>query len=713
MRIYILLSLAIFCFTLQSNAQLKAGNRKFERLAYVSAAKKYERATKRNEASVEAWIKLGDCYRLMGDYVSAERTYSKIVNGPVEPIVYLYYAEALMQNEKYGEAKPWLEKYRASVPADERAFNLLSGIEQLPGLKTMEGVYKVSKTNVNSSESDFAPVIYNGGIVFSSNRNIPSWIKKTHSWTGKHFYRLYHAKGQDATFQRATEFATTLKTKLNDGPVSFSKVGTQIYFTRNNIEEGKVQKDEKNITRLKIFHSNFSDGDWGIEVSFPYNSNDYSCAHPSLSVDGKTLYFTSDMPGGNGGMDIWKCEWTGTSWGTPVNLGPDINTKGHEVFPCFASDGTLYFSSDGLPGIGGLDLFYSDKNKGGKPQNMGLPMNSAGDDFGISLGSSNETGYFTSNRKTSFGNDDIYYFTKKCVNVEVIVKDETTEQLLPNTEVMIMENGAQMQVLSTDSTAKFSACLNPLRSYEFIAKREDYTESKATVSNAEMTEAAKSGNKQVNVVLKKNVVNVSGKVYNTDTKEPKMNIPVTLLNRTTKEELVAYTDNTGNYMFNGIGLNNEYELRTSFQDCGEAKERFNTKNVVGEKLISYNLELLCKGAIIEIENIYYDYNKSDIRPDAAIELDKVVEVMNQHPGMKIEIRSHTDARGKDVYNLKLSDGRAKSAVAYIISKGIDTNRLVGKGYGETELLNHCKNDVECSEEEHEVNRRTEFKILEM
>jgi len=192
-----------------------------------------------------------------------------------------------------------------------------------------------------------------------------------------------------------------------------------------------------------------------------------------------------------------------------------------------------------------------------------------------------------------------------------------------------------------------------------------------------------------------------------------VNIPVRLVNRNTQEEFIANTDDGGNYKFENLALNNDYEVSTSFQDCGEAKQKFNTKNVVGEKLLTFELALLCKGAVIEIENIYYDYNKADIRPDAAVELDKVVEIMNQNPGMKIEIRSHTDARGKDSYNLKLSDNRAKSAVAYVISKGIDASRLVGKGYGETQLLNHCKNDVECEEKEHEVNRRTEFKILEM
>lgn len=713
MKKYFLLILILGSACLQADAQMKAGNKKFDKMAYAAAITRYERAVKKNEESVDAWTRLADCYRLLGDYVNAEQAYARVVNGPVQPEVYLYYAQALMQNEKYGEAKSWLEKYRTANPSDSRAANLIAGIEQLPQYKSMEGVYKVAKANVNTSASEIAPVIYNGGIVYASNKAVSGWVKRTHAWTAKPFYQLYFAKGTEGNLQSPKAFAEEVGTKLHDGPVTFSKAGTQMYFTRNNVEDDKVQKDANGVVRLKIFHSNFADGNWGIEVPFPYNSNDYSCAHPSLSADGKTLYFSSDMPGGQGGMDIWKCEWTGTSWGAPVNLGPDVNTKGHEVFPFIASDGVLYYSSDGLAGLGGLDIYSMDVAKGGKPQNLGLPMNSAADDFGITMNATGDNGYFTSNRKNSYDNDDIYFFTKKCVTVEVTVKDESSQEPLPNATVVIYENGNELQTLETDSAAKFTACLNPLRNYDFVVQRDNYTETKASLTNSELAAASAAGSKQMEVVLKKNIAHVTGRVFNSDNKEAKANVPVRLINRTTKEEMVANTDDNGYFKFDNIALDCDYEVRTSFNDCGEAKEKLSTHKISGVKEFNIPLALLCKGAIIEIENIYYDYNSAEIREDAALELDKVVALMNEYPNMKIEIRSHTDSRGKDSYNLTLSDKRAKAAVAYIISKGIDARRVVGKGYGETQLLNHCKNNVECSEEEHAVNRRTEFKILEM
>lgn len=713
MKKYILFFIAYLFLTSHVDAQLRAGNKRYDRMAYATAIKKYERVVKKNDSSVEGWNKLGDCYRFIGDYSNAERAYAKIINGPVQPEVYLYYAEALMQNEKYTEAKVWLEKYNTVMPSDVRGANLLSGIHQMSNYKSMEGIYKVTKTNVNSNESDIAPIIYNGGIVFASNRPVLSWVKKNHSWTGKSFYRLYHAKGEDALFMAAEEFAPELRVKFHNGPVTFSKVGTTMYFTKNNIEDGKIRKDIKSVTRLKIFSSNYSNGEWGIEIPFPYNSDDYSCAHPSLSVDGSTLYFASDMPGGKGGMDIWKCEWNGSSWDKPINLGDKVNTKGNEVFPYISSDNSLYFSSDGLLGIGGLDLYYIEKSKDGHPQNLGIPMNSAGDDFGICLGSSNDNGYFTSNRKSPFENDDIYYFSKKCVKVNMIVKDETTNSPLPNTDVSIMENGSDYQQITTDSTGKITICLNPLRSYDFIAAKEDYTENKLSLSNKEIADASKATSHQVSLSLTKNIANVEGFVRTADKQEPKANLEVVLTNLKTKEERISTTDTDGYFRFDDIPLNTAYQIKTSAENCGEVSDKFHTQQITGETTISVSLAMLCKGSIIKIDNIYYDYNKFEIREDAALELDKVVALMNENPSMKIELRSHTDSRGNDAYNLKLSDSRARAAMNYMISKGIESSRLKSKGYGELELLNQCKNGVECDEKEHEVNRRTEFKILEM
>ncbi len=713
--LYILSIVAVFiALAVSSTAQVKAGNRKYNKLAYGSAIVRYERAVKRDSGDVAVWSKMAECYRLTKNTKGAERAYGKVVSsGTATPDQYFYYVHALMENEKYEQAKKALNAYAAIAPSDVRVKNLDAGIQDLAAMKAMEGVYKVTKINVNSNENDFAPVIYNGGLVFMSNRPITEWVGLTHEWSGARFYTLYSAKGTETNFSDVKSFGKEILTDYNDGPVCFNSTGSQMYFTRNNVQDGKRRKDAKDITRLKIFFSQFSDGKWGIDVPFAYNSDDYSCAHPSLSHDNKTLYFASDMPGGFGGMDIWKCSFDGTNWSKPENLGAQYNTAGNELFPHIAADGKLYYASNGLKGMGGLDLFECEPN--GEPRNMGAPMNSSDDDFAIFIAPDGNTGYFSSNRKAQKLNDDIYYFKKQCTNTDVLIVDQNTGLPLKDALVKVFENSKERSAVTTDSTGRFNMCLNPLSNYEFRATKNNYEENKSTLTSSQVAAAAESGT-EVKVPLAKKpekIVNLAGRVFNQDDKTGVPNQEVVLVDLNTGQELRTTTNDRGEYKFENIPLDHRFEVSTSKKDCGNVKEPFSTGNITSSKTIAIDMPLLCKGDIIKIENIYYDYNKFNIRPDAAIELDKVVAVLMKYPSMVIELRSHTDARGKDEYNAKLSDNRAKSAVEYIISKGIDKSRLVAKGYGESELLNHCKNGVECDDKTHEQNRRTEFKILNM
>jgi outer membrane protein OmpA-like peptidoglycan-associated protein len=705
-------------WTIAAIAQVKAGNKNFQKMAYAKAASYYERALKKDSTDVSIWSNLGDCYRFNRNSAGAEKAYGHVVkSGKALPEQHLYYASALMENEKYEEASKVLAQYKNISPSDERGAQLEQGIKNLSEILAKSGSHSIKAININSKESDISPVAYNGGIVFSSNRQFVQWVDNSHSWSGKQFYRLYHANGNAANFGKPELFANNLQTTYHDGPVTFSKSGTLMIFTRNNINEGKIGKDEKDIVRLKLFSSVLDNNKWGIAVELPFNSNNYSCGHPSLSEDGKTLYFSSDMPGGSGGMDIWKSEWNGSSWASPVNLGEKINTPGNEVFPFIASDNTLYFASDGLPGIGGLDVFTVNVsgNNQTTPENIGAPINSSDDDFGVSFDISTKTGYFTSNRKNQGLNDDIYMFEKLCTNTEVTILDEETKNPLGNATVRIIENNVEVGTIETDDSGKFTRCLNPSRNYEFRATKDNYTDSKSTLSSDQLLQAGTTGT-SVQLSLKKkpnNIANVSGKVFNEDDKTAVPNQVVTLVNKSSGETITATTDNNGRYQFDNIALNTAFEIKTAKKDCGEPIENFNTNNITGTKTITMDFPLLCKGDVIKIENIYYDYNKSDIRSDAALELDKVIKVLNKYPSMTIELRSHTDSRGKDAYNEKLSDSRAKSAAQYIISKGIESSRLKAKGYGEKELINKCINGVECDDKMHEENRRTEFKILSL
>ena len=354
------------------------------------------------------------------------------------------------------------------------------------------------------------------------------------------------------------------------------------------------------------------------------------------------------------------------------------------------------------------------KGSWGNPENLGADINTSDDDFAFTYNNESKTGYFTSNRSGQGLNDDLYFYEKLCTNTNISVLDEETGKPIIGASVKIVENGEDLGNVLTDDTGVINRCLNASRNYEFIATREKYKEARVTVSSSQL--AASSGSASATLKVKRipdSIANVEGRVFNADDKSAAPSLTVTLVNKKSGETKTATTDASGKYRFEKLDIDADYEVRTKKTDCGEPIEAFNTKGIVGTKTINMDIPLLCKNDVIEIENIYYDYKKFDIRPDAALELDKIVVILNKYPNMRIELRSHTDARGNDNFNLKLSDDRANSAALYIIGKGIDSKRIVAKGYGEKELINKCKNGVKCEEKEHEENRRTEFKILSL
>jgi outer membrane protein OmpA-like peptidoglycan-associated protein len=353
-------------------------------------------------------------------------------------------------------------------------------------------------------------------------------------------------------------------------------------------------------------------------------------------------------------------------------------------------------------------------NTWSRAENLGGDINSSQDDFGFSYMASSKTGYFSSNRNDQGLNDDIYFFEKLCTNTNITITDEESGKPVIGASVKIVENGVDIGNVLTDDSGVINRCLNPSRNYEFISKREKYKDATTTLSSSQL--AASSGSATATVKMKRipdSIANVEGRVFNADDKTGAAGLTVSLVNKKSGETKTATTDAAGKYRFEKLDIDCDYEVRTKKTDCGEPIEAFNTKGIVGTKNITMDIPLLCKNDVIEIDNIYYDYKKFDIRPDAALELDKIVAILNKYPNMRIELRSHTDSRGNDNFNLKLSDDRANSAALYIVSKGIDSKRIVAKGYGEKELINKCKNGAKCDEKQHEENRRTEFKILSL
>ena len=710
-------ALALFLIHGVLQAQVTQGNKAYDRMAYKQAAGYYEQALKKDSSDMAVWGKLGVCYRNLNDARNAERAFGKVVNsGTSNTNEHYFYILALMQNQKYNAAKEQVLKFKSAYAADPRLVQLESSMGRLDDYLIKQGTFNVKTINRNTGASDICAVPFKEGIVFVSDRGMIANKKMVTSTTDRPFYSPFFAKGTGASFDPATAFSTSLRSDYHAGPMSFKADGSVMIITRSSAADGKPAKDDQGMVRLQLFSSIKGENDWGMEVPLPFNSTNYSCAHPALSADGNTLYFSSDMPGGQGGMDLWKSGWDGNAWSTPENLGNRVNSPGNDVYPYITTEGVLYYASNGLPGLGGLDVYMAENSKGswGNPENLGADINTSDDDFAFTYNNESKTGYFTSNRSGQGLNDDLYFYEKLCTNTNISVLDEETGKPIIGASVKIVENGEDLGNVLTDDTGVINRCLNASRNYEFIATREKYKEARVTVSSSQL--AASSGSASATLKVKRipdSIANVEGRVFNADDKSAAPNLTVSLVNKKSGETKTATTDASGKYRFEKLDIDADYEVRTKKTDCGEPIEAFNTKGIVGTKTITMDIPLLCKNDVIEIENIYYDYKKFDIRPDAALELDKIVVILNKYPNMRIELRSHTDARGNDNFNLKLSDDRANSAALYIIGKGIDSKRIVAKGYGEKELINKCKNGVKCEEKEHEENRRTEFKILSL
>ena len=611
--------------------------------------------------------------------------------------------------------------------------------------------------NINTTNLEFSPTFYQNGIVFASSRVAGKKDKKIDETFFELFYSDTDGNGEPL---KARPFSLHVNSFLHEGPVTFSRTGDKIFFTRNNIKKGLQKADSKGVTRLKIYEAQKGIYDWENIQELPFNSDEFSCAHPTLSADGNKLYFSSDRPGGVGGMDIWMVAKNGDFWGAPVNMGSKINTSGHDVFPFIHTSGNLFFASNGHGGKGGLDLFMANVMvEDTDVKNIGSPFNSEKDDLGLILSSDGKSGYFASSREGGAGKDDIYYFeaedgimgatTAELLTSMITVYDLKSNSLIEGAEIRVFEKSND-GFLSGDNNL-YQAVLLPAKegSSELVFKliRKDAGSlGKADQVSDEKGEATHGfmGEKEYLIVVTKDGYTAKETTYSTLGNESISNIRIPLekptcatvsgvvRNKITNQLL----PNTIVKFWNGC-TGEEVEIfsndQAEFEYCAKPGCDYMIKgmkeNYSGDfvklpavELTSSNLRKdvlltpatsgpsIGAGTVIVLENIYYDFNKSSIRTGAARELDELVVMMRTYPSMMIELSSHTDSRGGSDYNLSLSQARAESAKQFLRSKGINGSRVRAVGYGESQPRNKCINGVNCTEEEHQYNRRTEVKV---
>lgn len=645
----IALVFSLFLGNMDSFAQagLNSADKGYDRWAYLDAINMYEKVVNRGFSSQELLEKLGNAYYFNARYSEAQNYYEKMfteyeLSGI--PVEYFYrYAHTLQNVGNKVEAKRYYDQFVSKVGEQTQITKFRKNESALQKqIQLNSGRYNdIINLAINTPYADYGSFVKDETFYYTSARDTGNFAKKRHTWTGDSFTTLYQANVSDVETQDKVRFISgKVKSRLNESSAITTNDGQVMYFTRNNIVEGKRRFDSNKNTKLKIFRAELVGDKWTNVKELPFNSDQFNTVHPALSKDEQTLYFSSDRPGGFGESDLWKVSVNGENYGTPENLGASINTETRETFP-FVVNNELYFSSNGRVGLGGLDVYAVNiKENGtfGEAQNIGTPINSEFDDFAYYINADTNKGYFSSNRDGGKGNDDIYSFTElrplvlECnQQLHVKVIDGKTGALISDATVTLSDelynvNGISKQYVSP--TYNFNHGYECGDSYHIKAEKEGYITKEISV-----TLPNESGITEAEIIL-----------------EP-AKIPL----------------KTGDDLFKVLNLN----------------------------------------------PIYFDLDKYNIRPDASLELAKVFAVLEEYPNMKIDIRSHTDSRQTHAYNERLSSNRAKSTSEWLIANGINRMRLTWKGYGETQLVNGCSDGVNCSEAEHQMNRRSEFIIVEM
>ncbi len=623
---------------------IKMADKSFDEFAFVDAIGLYEYAFEKDSTDNYVVKRLADANRNVGNTEQVERWLKKLIDRKVEvPEDIFNYSQALKSNGKYLLAEVWLKEYSELRPEDGRVNIQVSILEYIQFLMRDSVNFATRNVSLNTVGSEMGPAFYKDKVVFSST-SIGAKTGANYKWNELPYLHMFSAKvNGDGDLTSPEPFAPKLKTAYHDGPVSFDQRKDIIYFTRNNFVKGKLSKSKTDVVNLKIFIGKLEEGEWKLTGSFKFNSDEYSAGHPSISKDGTIMYFASDMPGGYGKSDLYFSVLSNGQWSKPFNLGPKINTEGNEFFPFISDDGVIYFASDGHGGLGGLDIYFSVPERGifTSIENMGYPINSAKDDFGLALDSTGVKGYFSSNRSGGKGNDDIY--SLKINHIPVIirgtVKDRDTKDVLPDAKVVVIdEDGKTIRSSITRSDGQFEFEVSKGQQYIVNVNKEFYSESEKTVATA---------------TLRPND-EVFAEIFLDQKIDEQSNEPAP---KSMEEE-------------GGVPLQ-----------------------------------------VVEIEYINYALDQTEIKPEAALILDKLIALMKEFPDLEIRVESHTDSRGSDEYNMLLSKRRAKAAFDYLSSKGVDPNRMLYHGYGETKLLNKCANGVICTEEQHEVNRRSIVKVV--
>ncbi len=713
-------------------AKLRKASQYMEVLQYEKAIDIYQKLVDK-EDNADALRQLGIAYRKLNRYDEAAVIFARLTQLPeAETNDFWNQGIALMHSGRCEAAQIVFRQFLLRKPYDERRAYLDDACHWYQELtEGQKERFQVDRPAFNGPGSDISPVYYNQQLIFGSVRSDDPKAPP--------FYDLYVVDlpdGQPLPFTHAQVI------EGNEAIVTFDRHLTELYLTRNR----QLKETDSGLRRLEIANAlRGADGEWGQLLPLPFNSDDYSVAHPALSEDGQRLFFSSDMPGGFGGKDLYICHRLGAEWGPPINLGPIINTEGDELYPYYHESGELYFSSDGHFGIGGQDIFRSEDlglGNWSRPANLGAPLNSAADDFGLILAPDERSGYFTSNRAQQDTGDDIYHFVPRRVRLELSFSTVEEGRRFP---LRFYHND---KPVSTDITGRYTTYLDwnecgrfrviqadiePI-SYDYCA-RDQQADTLIVDIPLQSTNLSPVSPGQQMIV--------TGQLLDPLTQAPIMQARAELLSIGDDTALLEVgSDTEGRYRLT-IGTTGCYQLRfthpgyfsqtLAYSICTQTEGgtlpiepvylqpyRSETAPPANDNWVARSGEMLFStqnsrrdtaGNLAFQLEVFYDVGRASVRPEAISELQKLLRLLQENADVIVEISSHTDTRGDADLNQRLSQRRAMAIVQYLVKRGISADRVSGKGYGESEPVNRCIDGVSCTEAEHQENRRTEFKVI--
>jgi len=812
----------------------KKADKDYRNLGFKTSVNKYLKEMDGEKMSKDKMFRLANSFRLNSQTEEAEYWYSQVITEDSKAKNILRYAQVLQSNGKCEDATRWYEKFNEVASRKERKNReLIIDCEELKSIKNHETVVLKNVKALNTSHLDFSPIPYKNGVIFSTTRKNSKPKEIIDSWTDDNFSDLFYSEYSEEMneFKKPIPLKGDLNKQFHDGVATFDPSGMMMFFTRNN-KNGK-SKSKDGLIDLKIYSAIYDGKYWANVTELPFNSNEFTSCHPTLSDDGKRLYFASNRPGGFGGLDIYVSESKGGLWHDPINLGPTVNSAGNEIFPVIHDNGNLYYSSNGHKGLGGLDIFKASKTDSKDEtswtirENLGTPFNSLKDDFGFVLvNDGTHTGFLTSNREGGEGKDDIYTWTMDGELEEdgplsrtICVYDEKTGDRLENAQVTIIENsmmgeenddlmltlqpldenedkgkyilgitgknkkgeGTKLMDFTTDAEGFFTYTAKPGKNYSIKVERKGYDNHDEKVTYRKL----KDNNEYCLPMNRKNCRVMAGLVTNKKYNTAMPDAIVEIWNKCTNQKDRFTTDATGafdvcvpcgcEYRIHATkpGFDSDTEFISTIDlDCTNdtpvnAKLELDVRKIVAtpyvepvpvptvpvttyEEVITYVAQTklvpvtthvpitdmpnynnthvnhnnaynynatstitnpnLATGNVISLKDVYYNFDKFDIREDASKDLNHLYNLMIEHPSLEIELMSHTDSRGSNAYNKTLSANRANAVRQYLIKRGIASSRMTSNGYGELQLKNRCADGVECTEMEHQQNRRTEVKV---